>query len=246
MRSRQQLIGRALLHFDPRDRLACFVLPRFLRTPLLFCRAPFHGNLLLFARDSICRIAARCQLQVEADDRLLLAVELTLEGQNRRLRGSHDHVERAEVVAQPIDRGALDVGALAQLLDLALGGQDSGVSARTPPATTWTREDFALQRRDRFESARCGIARRVEAACNQALAMDAPMSAAGPVTVTTDESGVRAGRRRNAGCRRRYRDQEPDAPGMRLRANCSPASAGRASARPRAAAVAGQASTARS
>src|SRR5262249_34632691 len=118
LRRRELLVGRFLLGLDSLNRLPRFLLTLLLRPQLFLGAAPLDGDLLLLAGDTLRRLAGVGHLQVVADDRLFLAVQLRLQRGDGRLGRGDRHLERTDFLAQARQRRLLAVGALAQLLDL--------------------------------------------------------------------------------------------------------------------------------
>ena len=72
---------------------------------------------------------------------------LALQRRRRRLGRGDPQVDRGELLAHAIDRGALLVGALAQLLDLALGRENAlRLGAHAALDDVDAAEDVALER----------------------------------------------------------------------------------------------------
>ena len=114
-------------------------------------------NLLLLPRHAVRRVAGRGHLQVVADDGLFLAMELGLERGDRGFGRGDRHVEAGRLLEQPDERRVPGVGALAQLLDLALGRQDAArLVARAPFDPVRAAEDFAVAR----DGGAAGLARQ--------------------------------------------------------------------------------------
>src|SRR5207248_7719515 len=80
------LVGCALLGLDAPDRLPRLLLTKLLGPELLVGAPPLEGDLILLARYTGRGFAGRRHLQIVADDRLFLAVQLRLEGDDRRFR----------------------------------------------------------------------------------------------------------------------------------------------------------------
>src|SRR6185369_2823873 len=150
LRRRQLLVGRALLGLDALDRLPRLVFAPLLRAQLLFRAAALERGLFLLPRHTVRGITRRGHLQVVADDGLFLAVELGLERRDRGLGGGNRQVETGRFLEQPHEGRVAGVGALAQLLDLALGRQDAArFVARATLDAMRPMEYFALARDDR-------------------------------------------------------------------------------------------------
>ena len=126
LRAVQLLVGGALLALDPLDRLPRFVLAGLLRAQLLLRRPALVGDLLLLPRHALRRVARRCRPAARsrrppspagaarpgATDRGL--------GRRRSTMSSAATSSRSRSTVE-----ALLLGALAQLLDLALGREDA-------------------------------------------------------------------------------------------------------------------------
>ena len=125
LRAIQLVVGLALVGLDPGDRLPRLFLSRVLRPLLFLRRTSLDGDLLALPRDPLRRVVGRSDLQIEADHRLFLPMLLALQRRRRRLGGGNPQVDRGELFPHAVDGGMLLVGALAQLLDLALGREDA-------------------------------------------------------------------------------------------------------------------------
>ena len=147
LRRGQLLVRRALLDLDALNRVARLVLAMLLRAQFLFGAAALEGGLVLLPRHAIGRVAGGRHLEVVADDGLLLPVELGLQRGDRRFRRGNRHVEAGRFLEQPDEGRVPRVGALAQLLDLALRRQDAArLVARAPFDPVRAAEDFPLAR----------------------------------------------------------------------------------------------------
>ncbi len=120
----QLFIGGALLDLDTGDRDPGLFVPGFLHAQLFFGGTPLNPDLLLLPGHSFRRFASGTDLQLETDDRLFLPVQFPLHGHDRGLGLRDDDVKRRNLLPKPIHLRAIDFGALAQFLDLALGGED--------------------------------------------------------------------------------------------------------------------------
>ncbi len=152
LRRVQRVVGGALVAFEPGDRLPRFLLAGVLIALLLLRRTALGGGLLPLAGRAIGGLRGGGDLQLEADDRLLLDVQPGLERAGRRLGRGNRRVERGDRLTQAVDDVLLRLAALAQFLDLALGGEDAArlgaLSALDDPRAV---EDVAVQRHHRSE-----------------------------------------------------------------------------------------------
>ena len=128
-----------------------------------------------FLRDPLRRGVRGSNLQVEADHGLFLPMLLALQRRRRRLRRRDPQVDRDELFAHAVDGRALLVGALAQLLDLALGREDA-LRFRPHAALDHVEaaEDVALERDDRAGHQTRGVPGRVEVGRHPGVREDGP------------------------------------------------------------------------
>ena len=150
LRAVQLVVGVALIGLDPGDRLPRFVLSRVLRALLFLGRASLDGDLLALpamrsaapSAVPICRskptMAFSCRCCSPCSD-------VVADSAAAILRSS-----ATELFAHALDRPALRVGALAQLLDLALGREDAArFGAHAALDHVEAAEDVAVERDDR-------------------------------------------------------------------------------------------------
>ena len=154
-----------------------------------------------------------------------------LQRHRRRLGGGDPQVDRGEVFAHALDRGALLVGALAQLLDLALGRQDAlrfGPHAALDDVSA--AEDVAVERDHGAGDQPCGVASRVEVGRHPGVRENG-FDDVGHGTRNADEIGQRREpwRRVNRGRRGLLgtpsATTKPTRPALRSRASRRPAAA---------------------
>ena len=162
LRRGELFVGDPLVGLDARDRFTRFVVPRFLRPQFLLRAAAFEIDLILLAADPLRRFQRVGRLQLESDRRLLLPVLLRLQRDDRGFGRGNRHVEGLNLVPHLHERRLFGRGALAQLLDLALGRQQPA-RLRAGPAFQPVRaaEHLAVERRDGRRCLARGLARRV-------------------------------------------------------------------------------------
>ena len=102
-------------------------------------------------RDALGGVAGAADLQLEADDRLLLPVQLALQRRDRRLDGGDGHVERRDLLAQPLERAAVSSSArsrssLISRLVVRMPRASARVASFDPLRAA---EDLAVERGDR-------------------------------------------------------------------------------------------------
>ena len=204
------------------DRLARFVLARFLRAQLLFGRAALDGDLLLLARDALGRVAAPPHLQLEADDRLLLAVQLALQRQRSRTRRRRSTTSRSAISSRSRRRARARASARSRSsLISRLVVRMPRASARAPPSTTLRRRGTRRRRASRSAPRRRrGVTAGFEVGRDPGVHDSATLiaSAAGPDTRTSrcERRQARPAIGAVAGlvARRAVGDEETDASGV--------------------------------
>ena len=164
LRLRQLLVGGALLLVEPRNRLARFALPRLEPLPLLFGAAPLDFEQLELLLHFLQIVGRALQLHLEADDGLLLAMQVGIHGRERVRHLGDARLERGDFGHRLIALGFFAGDAIAQLLDLALDAEDGAplvlAAARHEHAAA---HDIAGQRGDgrRRRSRRVQRARKI-------------------------------------------------------------------------------------
>ena len=124
LRVRQLLVGGALLLLEPRNRLARFALPRLETVALLFGAAPLDLEQLDLLLHLLQVVGRPLQLQLEADDRLFLAMQIGID-RGQRVRHLRDpRLERGDLGDGLIALGFFAGDAIAQFLDLALDAEN--------------------------------------------------------------------------------------------------------------------------
>ena len=163
LRAIQLVVGLALVRFNPGDRLLRLFLSRILRPLLVLRRAALDGNLFPLPRDPLRCLAGRSDLQIEAEHGLFLAMLLALQQRGCGLGAGDAQVDRGELLPHAFDGSALVIGALAQLLDFALGREDAlCLGAHATLDDVETAEDVAVERHDGPWNGARGIAGRIE------------------------------------------------------------------------------------
>ena len=124
LRVRQLLVGGALLLVEPRNRFARFALPRLEPLPLLVGPAALDLEQLEFLLHLLQVVVRALQLHLEADNRLLLAMQVGIHRCDRVRHLGDARLERRDVGYRLIALGLFAGNAIAQLLDLALDAQN--------------------------------------------------------------------------------------------------------------------------
>ena len=117
----QLVVGRSLVDLDPGNGLARFVSPRFLAPELLFSRSPLCRDLLALVAQALGGRTRGANLQLIPDRRLLLTVQLAVQGCDGGLNRRDRDRDGRTGLAQAIDLRCLRFRHLTQFLDLSLG-----------------------------------------------------------------------------------------------------------------------------
>ena len=166
----QPILRRAAVRLHPHNRLPRLALASLDGAELLVSAPAFGLEQTGLAGEAVRLVGRPLHLQVEADDVLLLPVLVGAERRDRPGQLGDNQLRGGGVAVQRGQRLALGGQPVAQLFDLALGGEDAP-RLRARPARHEVRspEHVAVERDNRRRRQRGGLRRLIKRRCDPGL-----------------------------------------------------------------------------